>query len=445
MTKSGGQVTNKIQYCALFVLLALYGCATNDSGSAPPIIFKNVSLIDGVNDDILPSRNVVVDRGVIRNIYAAGEGRPPKNAIIFDLDGATMLPGLINGHIHLTPNKDRESNLREILQNGVTTVRDAGGDARVLRDLSENSSRGDVAFPRIIYAAVLFGEKFMDDPRVQSAARGMAAGNAPWMRLVADADEIEAIVSDARATGAHGLKLYASLDKPAIKGIIEEARRQDMKIWAHSITFPGAPEDIVSAGPDQIIHAKGLAGLNAPDIPDNFAEGVRSWTPEIEFSSIDPRSAPYKNLFAEMVTKNVILEPALIADGDVVMARRPLTPWQQSQRKWACDATKAASAAGVSISAGTDFFGDPGLLFRELARLTECGLSPMQAIQAATITNAKALGIHTETGSIEIGKSADLLVVTGNPIGDITELQNTLIVVKAGAIVRNELPSEVTR
>ncbi|WP_407080222.1 amidohydrolase family protein [Alteromonas aquimaris] len=91
----------------------------------------------------------------------------------------------------------------------------------------------------------------------------------------------------------------------------------------------------------------------------------------------------------------------------------------------------------MKISAGTDYLGQPGLLFKELKSLIRCGLSPIEAIRAATLTNAEVLGLEQQIGSIEKGKLADFLVVKSKPYQDISALQNLVIVAQSGKILIN--------
>ncbi len=425
---------------SLFVTAA--ACASPNGNTGSVLAIENIAIVDVIQNEVIPAQTILVEDGVIAVVYSTASRPSPRKALIYDLSGATMLPGLINGHTHLTPNKKRAEDLTETLFAGVTTVRDLGGDGQMLAELAHASHNGDALMPTVLYAANLFGEKFMTDPRVKFAAAGLEPGEAPWMRLVAENSDIEAIVADAISSGAAGLKLYASLDGETVQRIVAEAHKQGIMVWSHSVTFPAAPEEVVAAGPDQIIHAKGLAAAFASDIPDNFADGVQRWTPKLVFDKIDPTAPAFAELFARMIAAGIVLEPALIADGDVAKQQKKLPPWRSAQRNWACKATRAAFEAGVTISAGTDYFGQADLLFLELERLSECGLHPIDVIQAATINNARVMGLADQLGSIEVGKRADLLIVDGDPTADISALRRPIMVVKGGDVIRNEVSAQ---
>lgn len=433
-------MTQSIKAVLFSSLFLLSGCAGLPKNGAPITLLKNVNLIDGIKDAAINSQTVVIEGNIIADIYPTGSVPSPKHAIVIDLSGDTLLPGLINGHVHLTPNPKKQLALDAMLQSGVTTVRDLGGNAKLVGSLTQSTE----PVPTLAYSATVFGLGFMNDPRVEKASAPLQAGQAPWMQLIEPDTNIESVVREAKNAGVSGLKLYASLTPKSLEGITSEAHKQGLKVWAHSVIFPSGPSDIVAAGVDQIVHAKGLAALGQDNIPNTFAEGIRKWTPELDFNSIDPLSDKFQKLFSKMVMKETILEPALIADGDVVMLKRPLSEWQSAQRAWACRATKAANDAGVVISAGTDFFGEEGLLFLELERLVECGLTPMDAIKAATVNNAAAIGLAKQLGTIEIGKIADLLVVDGDPSTSIEKLRQTRLVMKNGTIVKDGISIDVS-
>lgn len=152
-----------------------------------------------------------------------------------------------------------------------------------------------------------------------------------------------------------------------------------------------------------------------------------------------PYSKSFQALFADMRDNRITLNPALIADGDVRMRTQSLPARMAAMRDWACTATRAAYDAGVTINAGTDYTGEPGLLFLEIERLTECGLTPMDAIKAATINAAGSVGLGATHGTIEAGKVADLLAVRGNPASEISDLRATVLVMKGGLVTRNDL------
>ncbi|HUG45881.1 MAG TPA: amidohydrolase family protein [Sphingomicrobium sp.] len=411
----------------------------------------NANLIDGRGNAPLADQTILIADGRISAVFPSGNRPLPKGTRIIDLTGQTVLPGLIEGHLHLSPNPEAAAGLREMLRAGITTVRDVGGDARVMQELTSQAAAAPNTMPDLVYSAFLYGPQFLADPRPAAQSQGVEPGTAAWSRMVTQDSDIAAAVAEAKATGATGLKLYASIGPDLLRRIVEEADRQGMKTWVHSAVFPAAVHHVVAAQPDQIIHAKGFITAGATDLPDNFAEGTGKWIAAQDFRGTDPNAPRFRALFASMVDAGAILEPALLADIDLPErrlapppaalatgsdARRQSRPvWLQHMAKWACGLTGVAYKAGVTISAGTDTFGNQPFLARELSRLVECGLSPLDAIRAATYNNAKAMGLEKSIGSIEEGKRADLLVLAADPASDISRINDVRMVMKNGRVV----------
>lgn len=408
----------------------------------------NADVIDGRGNPPVPDQTILIADGRIDAIFNSGERPLPEGTRTIDLSGHTVLPGLIEGHVHLTRIADAIDGLREMFSAGITTVRDLGGDARVMKELIAQASAEPGTMPDIVYSAVLYGPQFLADPRSAGSARGLEPGTAPWSRVVTADSDIAEVVANAKATGATGLKLYASIEPDVLRQITEEAERQGMKSWSHSIIFPSTIDHVVRAKPDEVVHAKGFISAGGSDLPDNFREGTRKWIASRDFEGTDPDGARYRRLFAEMVEAGIILQPALLADiavperrlgpspSDSDKERRSRPAWLKEMADWACRITGAAYRAGVTISAGSDTFGNHAFLNRELSRLVECGLTPLDALQAATYNNALAMGMEDEIGSVEEGKRADLVVIEGDPSEKIGHIANVRMVVKNGYVIR---------
>lgn len=393
------------------------------------LVLTGVTVIDGTGAPPVPGQSVVVGRGVIVDVFDQGARSLPVDACVLDFEGMTLLPGLIDGHVHLLPVEDREATLRALLHSGVTTVRELVSDTAVSAELARRARAGEIESPAIHFAAVLFGTPQGKGARLRDPAAFVPAPESLGRDLAA-------IIAGRRATGATGVKLYSGFDADTLAKLTREARRQGLKVWAHSVVFPADPLDVVAAGPDAIIHAKGLIWAGRDDVPDSFAAGTGPRMAAFDLGNPALDAAPYPQLFADMVQRGIILEPALMADGD--LATRPLTEQSRNLRDWACRATGAAYRAGVTISAGTDTRAVAGIVQRELARLVECGLPPLEAIRAATQNNARTIGIEATHGTIEPGKAADLIVVDGDPVRDIAATANVRLVMQRGRIVRRD-------
>ena len=425
----------KRAFFAVAAAFAAYGCAPaqHDSAAPPDFTIANVAVFDGETMHL--RQTVEIADGKISALYDAGE-KSSHGGVVIDGEGLTLLPGLINAHVHMQQSDDAEAGLKAMLRQGITSVRDLVGDVRPLQTLNRRAAEEALDIPDIYFSALLGGPKHMSDPRGVAASEGYEPGAAPWMRAVTPEDDLAAIVSDAKATGATGVKLYASLDADLLRRITTEADRQGMKVWTHSVIFPATATDVVASGPTQIIHAKGLVSAGDEGLPDNFGDGTRQYMRTRPFAERSPHAAPYTELFAKMSASGVMLEPALVADGDVALRQgRELPPPMLAMRDWACAATGAAYQAGVAIGAGTDYHGKGELFTLELNRLHECGLPNEAVLTAATLNNARAIGIDGHAGRIAPGYDADLLLVEGDPAEDLSALKNVRYVMKHGRMI----------
>ena len=407
--------------------------ASTEAAIPPALVFRNATVIDGSGAEPMPNRTVVVRGDRVDALYETGSRPIPAGARVVDLTGHTIMPGLIDSHVHFLPADDREERLRALLHSGVTMVRELVGNARITADLQRRQASGEIEGPAIRFAAVFFG-RLEGGERARASAGPFDPGSAPWSRLVTPELDIAWAMAEARAAGATGVKLYASFTADQLAELSREARRHGLLVWTHSVVFPAGSVEAVAAGADSLIHAKGMVtAAGTEGIPDNFAAGTRQWMMARPFAEIDPAGPAFQALYAEMVRRGTILEPALMADGD--LATQPLSPPRAAMRDWACRATGAAHRAGVTIGAGTDTPLRPGILQRELARLVECGLSPIEAIRAATQNNARAAGVESTHGTIEPGKMADLVIVAGNPAERIGDAANVRFVVQSGRMI----------
>jgi imidazolonepropionase-like amidohydrolase len=420
------------------------------AATAETLALVNARLIDGTGTPPQEKRTVLVDDGRIAAIFETGSRPLPAGSRQIDLEGLTLMPGLIDSHVHFmlpeyrSPDsqvdlakviEQREVDLHALLRSGVTAVREMAGDARIARALQRRQERGEIDAPAIRFSATFFGPGFLEDRRSITSAWDLEPGSAAWSRLVTPELDIARAMMEARATGATGVKLYASLTTHQLAELSREARRQGLLVWMHSVIFPTGTLEALAAGVDTLVHAKGMvtiAGLEG--IPDNFGEGTRQWMSGRPYSELDPDGPAFRAAYADMVGQGTILEPALMADGERLPG--PLPAQLAAVRDWSCRATGAAHRAGVEIAAGTDSAGlDTFDVQREMARLVECGLTPLEAIRAATHVNARALGMADTHGTVEVNKAADLIAVAGDPATDIHATRNIRMVIQTGRLI----------
>jgi imidazolonepropionase-like amidohydrolase len=396
------------------------------------LVVKAGTLIAGTDAPPVPGATVHIDRGVITAI--AGPNDLPAGAEVLDWSGQTVLPGLIDCHVHLVfsaganPLRDvlaeddralllrAAQNARQALAAGITTVRDLGGRGGVTLTLRDAIAAGLVPGPRVLAAG---------------APLTITGGHCHFLGLEADtAEEVRKAARWQLKVGADCLKLMATggrmtpgtnVRQPQygveeLRAAVAEARRAEKTIAAHAIGTPGI-RNAVAAGVDTIEHC--------------------SWVGPQAGLEFDERVA------AEMPERGVYVDPTLIpvkiaASGDPAL----LTPAQRENvaiRTEVLGYHRRMLALGVQFIAGTDagVARTPfDILPLELQLLVEeIGLTPVEAIHAATGRAAKAIGIGAQVGTIEPGRRADLLVVDGDPSADITVLQRPGVVLQAGRVV----------
>ncbi|HET9950103.1 MAG TPA: amidohydrolase family protein [Longimicrobiales bacterium] len=399
----------------------------------PPLeVLHGFTLIDGSGGPPVPDAAIAV-RG--SRIVMVGtrrellESPSARNAIVVDLGGGWVVPGLVDAHVHLSTSPDRETaeaELYRMLYAGITAVRDMAGDARALASLARDSRLGEIEAPDVYFSAVVAGPPFFADPRPQAAAAGERAGEVPWIQAITPTTDPELAVALARGTYATGLKIYADLDAATVRALTEEAHRQGMQVWAHSMVFPARPLEVVEAGVDVVSHVCTMAWEAMADAPRRSDEDR---VPRYEaFSATSP---VFGQLFAAMRSRGTILDAtlAMYARAERATSLAPGTrPAAGCDTAFARDLVREAAAAGVKIAAGTDFSTPPDdpfpALHLELEELVEQGgLTPMQAIVAATSMGAEAIGIESTHGLIAEGRRLDMVLLEADPLADISNMR----------------------
>ena len=268
------------------------------------------------------------------------------------------------------------------------------------------------------------------------------------MRAITPATDMTLAVRDAKATGATAIKIYADLPAELVRKITTEAHRQGMKVWSHSTVFPATALDEVDAGVDVISHAIYLYWAAIPNPPMHYSDRV---PPRSAYDSVPPDGPVMQDLFAKMKAQGTVFDATLSILPRFEAARESSFGLVDPKRaaQWAYDVTRAAKLAGVTICAGTDGmmpFGShdslPGLHGEMELLVTRAGFTPLEAITAATLNSALAIGAASSLGSIVPGKMADLVVLDANPVSDIRNTRHIAFVVRGGVIHQRLAPSQ---
>jgi len=392
---------------------------SNEIVSVPPepVVLTNVTVIDGTGSDPISGATIVIENGKISSISTDDTPDIPGNANVMDLTGHYVIPGLIDGHVHLTDSEDvvvPKVTLADYFVQGITSVRDMAGNGTALSSLKSWASPIDKRAPQIYFSALVAGPNFLaNDPRVLPAAGNSIAGQVSWMPMLDSKTDIPKLVSDAKEFGVTALKLYADIAPELVQVVTDEAHEQGLQVWSHTAVFSATPLDIVNAGVDAISHANMLMAAEYVTLPSYLNEDVFVGA----LVPAQPNSEAMRKFFGIMVNKNIVLDATLFLEHSSV---NPVGP-AFAQR---------AHELGVKVSVGTD---GPFTVLDEIKALMQrAGFTANEAIVAATANNALVLGIEDTHGTITVGKVADLVVLSADPIANIDNLSGIVYVVKEG-------------
>jgi imidazolonepropionase-like amidohydrolase len=451
------------------LLCAFLLCSCSKSRISTPLAITHVTLIDATGSVPKPDVTVVVADQKIQSIAPSATAQVPSNAQVIDATGKFLIPGLTDFHLHLTgagePTGSREFFLPLLLANGITTVRDMGGYLQSLVPLRKEIRSGKRLGPEIFFA----GPYLDGDP--PSFQPSLVVTN-PTQAT----DDVQSLV----AQGVDFIKVQSILSRTAYFAIAAAAKQQHISFVGHVPDRVTAAE-ASDAGQKSIEHLTGILRACSSVEPRLMAEQFRgspknetpqgshareiAWERELlstySEKACDALIAKFRENKTWQTPTLVLLRhdayptprsDASVADILRYVPKSFVSKWQEVRRKQDQMTTPAdfelrdelfarssqvvakMQAGGVGILAGTDSAAPdlvPGFsLHEELALLTQAGLSPMQALQAATKNPADFMGTIKNQGTIEIGKNADLLILDENPLTDIrnTEKIRSLVI-----------------
>ncbi|CAF1247912.1 unnamed protein product [Rotaria sordida] len=413
----------KIANNILFLLLLFYFLFRNCllRKVVQSTLLFNFTLIDGNGGNPRPNCGLIInDKGKIYNTR-------PQNATHMDILLSFALYG------------------------GITSIRDMGGDVPFLLPYVSLGFLPKIPYPRIYYSCLIGGPDFMLDPRVQQAAHGTVPGTTGWLRSITNTTDIPAAIKSAVDIGVTGIKIYADLDKNLTVAITKEAKKQGLRIWAHSAIFPTKPSEEVAAGIEVLSHTAYFVFESYDPMPQSYKVRFNG-----DYVNHSYNSQNITNLLQMIKQADVILDATVyvFTEPDSIRTNSYFSMFRSSAstashnndldfprigQQWIFNVTRNAHELGIRICAGTDDLGSSELgdkfpnIHKEIELFVhECGFSPLEAITSVTKTASQAIGIDKYYGTIEPGKVADLVILYDDPSINITNTRKIYSVIKQG-------------
>jgi imidazolonepropionase-like amidohydrolase len=426
-------------------LIAFSIMATPFWAQTPQVVAVRAGhLFDSKSGQMLNNQVVLINGEKISEVGGADRVQIPSGAQVIDLSQATVMPGFIDAHTHVyssLSNAARVTMTKEAwtlmaMENALTTLRAGFTSARDVGTHGEGY--GDVDIRNAINRGIV------DGPRMQVSTRGVGASGSDYIgspetsitggnQTIHGPDNAREVVREQIHYGADWIKVFPTgaysfgfdgelfvdptFTLPELEAIVDEAHRHRRKVAAHAYGGQGLRDSII-AGVDCIEHGQGLDDSEAAMMVQKGiyfdVTGFRYTMPEIVENDRKNTGGKYSIIpIFEKNFKNALAKGVKIAWGSGV------------------DGTAGDPRSSGPLNHGTQAV--------EFAWLVNHGMSPAAAIQSATMVDAQMMAWDDRIGSIEKGKYADLVAVSGDPLKDITELERMKFVMKGGKVYRNDL------
>lgn len=415
-----------------------------------PVLFDNVQLFDADKGKFLANRAVLARDGKIAAIGAAGSLTAPSGAQVIDGAGKTLVPGIWDSHLHIGDDWSVLSNVA----NGITSFRSPGTTFDRAVDATKRRANG----------SLLMGEPFISaivDKKDPLAAQGA--------EVVSSEAEAIAAVRRIKDAGLWGVKFYTSMNPAWIAPAAAEAHRLGLHVHGH-VPATMKPSEAVAAGYDELTHLNFVVMESMPrDVIDRANTRQRMEGPARYFKDVDLDAPLMAGFIADLAKRKTLVDPTIVIfegmltqDGgkphpayapymgiiSPVIERSVFTAggypliegltrddYRKSYAKMV-ELVGRLHKAGVPIVAGTDGWGIE--LVRELEIYQQAGFTAAEALQSATIIPARVVGADKRTGSIAVGKEADMVLVDGDPSTDLGALRRVVTVVSDGYVMDAE-------
>jgi len=411
------------------------------------ILIKAGRLVDTRGGRVLTDQAILIEGDRIKEVgpVQTVTAHAPAGATIIDLSNATVLPGLIDCHTHVTSQPEnyyddmfRKSPIdaavvahvyaRRTIEAGFTTIRDVGAGEFIDVALRNAINAGTIVGPRMQVATLTVGA---------TGGHGDISGFSPYLKFggfsgIADGvDEIRKLIRFEVKNGADLIKLLATA------GVLSEEESVGAPQFSQA-EMNAVVEEATMWGRKVAAHAHGTEGIK---------RAVRAGVASIEHGSLlDDEAIKMMKERGTYLVADIYNDDYIIAEYTRLGYPDKIIEKERKVGHAQRESFQQAVKAGVKIAFGTDAGVYPhGWNAKQFAHMVRYGMTPMQAIQAATVSAADLLGWSDRVGAIEAGRFADIIAVSGDPLADVTVLEHVTFVMKGGQVVKDALTDNKAR
>ena len=449
----------------LTIVVILTSFSAGQAQTEAPIYLTGGHLVDVIRGEIYEDIGVLIEDDKIAGLFfdfPYNDNRIPENAVRVDLKGKYLIPGMFDLHVHANTkvrdiDVDMERFFKMFLAGGVTTIRAMSDDTESLINMKLAIDTNKMEGPNLIVGSFPPFEQAPGFPKEERTI------------IVNNTFEARALVREHAYLGAEWIKFYNYGDAEITEAVVDEAHLHGRKVFGHFATL-GA-EEASRLGVDSLEHTVGLlqSALNYEDsislthigyyrlfvlwplanqekLDETFKTLIENGTAVVPTIAIQNIVADPKGLVQRSEHWFDLYQPEILAMGERGV---PTYNFSGTEKQWKESIlTQARHIArfvnmGGKVGIGSDLNPAPPLvpglsIHQELDYYVDGGMTPLQALQAATINSAEILGWEQRFGSIEVGKQADIVALDGNPLADIKAVYAVDTVVKAGRVYKVE-------
>ncbi|HLJ26404.1 MAG TPA: amidohydrolase family protein [Candidatus Angelobacter sp.] len=438
----------------------------------PPLAITHVNIIDATGSPAQHDMTAVIQGNRILRVGKANRVKLPKNARLLDASDKFLVPGLWDMHVHTIFGDwipgGKEVSLPLFVANGITGIRDMGGELDTLLQWRSEISAGTLVGPRMVIAGPM-----LDGPKSRF----------PSSVSIATPEEGRKVVDDLKTRGVDFIKVQSFIPRDPYFAVVEESKKQGLTLVGHVPDAIRASE-ASDAGQKSIEHLTGIfEACSSAQNEDKYLSGEAKRLPKTYLDTYDQTRCD--KLIARMAHNGTWLVPTLVWErgqwliDDIDYSHDPLleyAPASWQKKSWPSftkgilaeldtdpvayrrqfvqkefEIVGAMHKAGVRLLAGTDTAAAvdvlPGFsLHTELEYFVQAGLTPMQALQTATLNPAQFLGLQSQFGTVQEGKLANLVLLDGDPLEDIRNTRKIAAVILNGRLLtRTDLDDMLKR